>query len=80
MNITLTQHALDRYMERTNCKNVLRGLNNIEHLLASAVRIGKNRVYASGLILKVHNGVVTTVYKPTHQRDFRQIYNAKNRK
>jgi len=70
----LTQHALERYMERSGSKHVHRALGRISSLVAQAVPIDKKRVYARGWIMRVDGGDVVTMYRPTNPRDMAKIF------
>jgi len=78
--LAVTQHALERYMQRSGATRVVKSLNKIERLASRAVRIGKTRFYADGWILKVVRGEIVTMFKPKYASDLRQIYKAVNHK
>lgn len=76
----VTQHAIDRYMERTGAKKALRSTNTLFSLAESAVPLGKNRYYARGWIVVMVNGVVKTAYRPKTREQMEIVYNACSRK
>ncbi len=76
--MSLTQHALDRYMERSGSTKILKSLFKIESLVANAVQIGKNQFYAGGWIMKVVHGEVVTMYRPKYPSQLRKVYKAMN--
>jgi len=75
--MVLTQHALDRYMQRSGCRRVVKSLNRIERLAAKAIPIGKTQFYAEGWILRMVGGEIVTVHRPNRSQ-MRKIYKAMN--
>lgn len=76
--IVLTQHALDRFMERAKSDRVLKSLNKIERLAARAIKIGPCRYYAGGWILIHDRGAIQTMFRPNN-RDKKRINKAKKK-
>jgi len=73
----ITQHALDRYCERTGAKNIAKALSKIDCATQFLLRIDKNRYYSktTGFVLVIRKGVLKTIYKP-YPRDFSLIHEA----
>ena len=61
---SVTQHAIDRYMERLGSKKTLRAIDKIFTMTTCALPIGQNRYYTNGWIIVVVRGVVKTIYRP----------------
>jgi hypothetical protein len=70
----VTQHAIDRYMERTGAKKAQRATTTLFCLAESAIPIGKNRYYARGWIVVVKDGVVKTAYRPKTREQMDAVY------
>ena len=60
----VTQHAIDRYMERLGSKKVYRAIDKIFTMSTCALPIGHNRYYTNGWIIVVVGGMVKTIYRP----------------
>lgn len=61
---SITQHAVDRYMERSGTKSPTRAMRKLFELAEQAIPIGHSRFYASGWIVVMKRGVLKTCYKP----------------
>lgn len=72
---SVTQHALDRYMERSGVKGVQRALNKIMGHVEFAIPMGGHRFYSNGWVIVIKKRVVRTMYKPL-PKDFLAIHNA----
>jgi len=72
----VTQHAIDRYLERAGGKKVQRATNTLFSLADSAIPIGNNRYYARGWIVVVKDGTVKTAYRPKTREQMDAVYRA----
>jgi hypothetical protein len=72
----VTQHAIDRYLERTGGKKAHRATNTLFCLAESAIPIGNNRYYARGWIVVLKDGVVKTAYRPKTREQMDAVYRA----
>jgi len=73
---SVTQHAIDRYLERAGSKKVHRAIGKIFTMSSRALNIGDNRYYSNGWILVVVDGLVKTVYRPTTREQMNSINKA----
>ncbi len=76
MSLVLTQHAIDRYMERSGTKKPMRSILKLFSLADSARPLGRGKFYARGWVLVMKGGRVKTVYRPTSRIDHQKIYEA----
>lgn len=76
MNQTITQHALDRFMERSGSNRVMRSLNKLSAVVDSAIPIGKNKLYWGGWIIVMVKGEVKTAYHPRTRKQMNQVHAA----
>jgi hypothetical protein len=79
--VQISAHALTRYMERTGSTRVVRSLNKLESMLASArfVRrsLSKKTEYflcRGGWVLIVRERILVTLYKPNMREGQRLFY------
>lgn len=76
----ITQHALERFMERSGSKKMPRAIGQLFCLAESAVSIGNNRFYARGWIVVVLEGEVKTAYRPRTREQQEAIFRAMSAK
>jgi hypothetical protein len=72
----VTQHAIERYMERTGSKKMNRVVKKLLSASEAALAIGKNQYYHRGIIYVVVDGTVITTYKPKGKEQTDAVYNA----
>lgn len=72
--MTVTQHTLERYMQRSGTKKVNRSLERLFVLSQQAIHLEGNKYYWGGWIIVILDGEVKTVYKPRFKRDLDLIY------
>ena len=73
---SMTQHAVDRFMERSGSKKPIRAIYKLFSLSEAAVPMGRNRYYTRGWIIVVVNGVVKTAYRPRTREEMDAIFRA----
>ncbi len=69
----VTQHAIDRYLERTKGKSEKRAINKLFGDFNGAASIGGNEYYANGFIVVIIKGEIRTVYRPRKPRQLAAI-------
>lgn len=75
---TITQHALDRYFERSGCVKPVKAMNKLFSHSEHATPIGNHRYYNRGWIFVIVKGVIKTCYKPRTREQQQAVYNALN--
>lgn len=79
--VAVTQHALDRYMERSGCTNVNKAIKNLTDVGERGIPIGRQQFYAKGWIVVVRRFMVVTAFKPktfSQQNRVNRAVGAKN--
>lgn len=71
---TVSEHAIDRYMERTGVKSRERARNKILLRWNAARSIGGGEWYARGWIICMRADVITTITKPHKEHSQERIY------
>lgn len=74
--LSVSQHAVDRYLQRSNGKRELHAVGKLFAVADASIPIGKNRRYAKGWIVVVKNGVVKTAYRPRTREQMRAVHDA----
>lgn len=74
----LTQHAIERYMQRTGSKKIERVIRKLFNILDRSIRLDDEHFYFRGWIIVVSKGEIKTVYKPKYPDEFRKIHDAIN--
>ncbi len=72
----VTQHAVDRYMQRSGCKSLTASVNKLLERANKVIPIGKNRVYQGGWIVAIRRGAVVTCYKPRTPEQLGAVFRA----
>jgi cytochrome oxidase Cu insertion factor (SCO1/SenC/PrrC family) len=76
----VTQHAVDRFMERTGNKKPLRAMQKVFRLAQSSIPIGpigKSLYFSQGWIMLINKrGIVNTIYRPRSKWEHKAIAEA----
>lgn len=72
----VTQHAVDRYTERSGCKSLEKSVNKLLERANSGIPIGRNRIYHGGWIVAIRKGVVKTVYRLRTPEQLESVFKA----
>lgn len=73
----VTQHAVDRFMERTGMKKPVKATEKVFRLAQSSIPIGKSLYYSQGWLMFVNKkGEVKTIYRPSQKWQHQAIYEA----
>ena len=73
----VTQHAVDRFMERTGNKKPLRAMQKVFRIAQSSIPIGRSLHFSQGWLMFINKyGVVKTIYRPANKWEHKAIANA----
>lgn len=73
----VTQHAVDRFMERTGNKKPLRAMQKVFRLGQSSIPIGRSLYFSQGWVLCITSlGIVKTIYRPCSRWEHKAIAEA----
>lgn len=76
----ITQHAIDRYMERSGSKAVMRTIRKLFDVVERGVPVNGGRFYHKGWIVVVRAGEIKTVYRPRTKAQMSAVYDAHKRR
>lgn len=72
----VTQHAVDRFMERTGSNKPVKALQKVFRLAESSIQVGKSLYYSQGWLMFIKCGEVKTIYRPKWKWQHQAIYEA----
>jgi hypothetical protein len=78
MNVrSVTQHAVDRFMERTGNKKQVRAVQKVFRLAQSSIPIGRSLYFSQGWLMFINEyGDVKTIYRPANKWEHKAIATA----
>lgn len=73
----VTQHAVDRFMERFSKMNPVNATQKVFRLAQSSIPIGKSLYFSKGWLMFINKqGLVKTIYRPKMKWEHKAISDA----
>lgn len=72
----VTQHAVDRYLERSQGSKEQRAIAKLFAIADKAIPLGRGQFYADGWIIAVKSGEIRTVFRPRTPAQLAAVHRA----